>query len=153
MRRRLGDSSTAATLRSTGTGRDRRRAGSTSGGVGCYFRVREHEAGIGGISCGGENDAQYLTLRVDQWATGVAATNQGTDRVHLPLHGLGAVDVLADDAVAAADARRLGVEAAVLRVAENHCVRVGNRRLGRERDRRRRKTRYEKHGHTSTRVE
>src|SRR6185437_910088 len=125
MRRRLGDSSTAATLRSAGTGRDRRRAGSTSGGVGCYFRVREHEAGIGGISCGGENDAQYLTLRVDQWAAGVAAT----------------------------DARRLGVEAAVLRIAENHCVRVGNRRLGRERERRRRKTRYEKHGHVSTRVE
>src|SRR5204863_1969657 len=102
---------------------------------------------------GGENDAQYPTLCVDHWAAGVAATNQRTDRVNLALHGLGAVDVLADDAVAAANARCLGVEAAVLRIAEDHCVRVGDRRLGRERERRRRKTRYEKHGHVSTRVE
>src|SRR5690348_13193770 len=104
MRRRLGGSSTAATLRSTRAGRDRRRGGSASGGVGRYFRVREHKAGIGGISCGGEDDSQYPTLGVDQGAAGVAATNQGTDRVHLPPHSLGAVDVLADDGIAAADA-------------------------------------------------
>ena len=57
-----------------------------------------------------------------------------------------------ESVVAAADAGRPGVEAAVLRIAEHDCVRVGTRRLGRERQRRRREIRDVEHRDVASRV-